>query len=334
MHQDGFIFLQLVPHRYTYPAGVDSAILFDTGATPGQGPMSSSLIRKVNSQEISGYSIMAPTRRRPKATPICFVARFNKPMKAFGVWGRKHRLGPKTLQTKNMISGKDIGGYARFETKNQEVILMKVAISYTSIEGARRNLDGELPHWDFDRIRNESRSEWDRELGKIKIQGGSPAQKTKFYTDLWHALLGRRTVSDLDGRYQDQTGKDSITRQITHKQGHPAFDMMNFDALWGSQWSINILWSLVYPEVVDNFINTMLTMYDNGGLIPRGPSGGNYTFVMIGDPAAPFITSAWHKGIRGYNIEKAYAGLRKNALPGGIRDRAGYEHGTSPPAAA
>lgn len=106
----------------------------------------------------------------------------------------------------------------------------------------------------------------------------------------------------------------------------PVFAHHNFDALWGSQWNLNLLWSFAYPEVMDAFCNTMVEMYQNGGLIPRGPSGGNYTFVMIGDPAAAFFAAAYNKGIRNYDVVKAYEGLRKNALPGGIRDHAGYEH--------
>ena len=152
----------------------------------------------------------------------------------------------------------------------------------------------------------------------------------KFYTDLWHALLGRRIVSDVDGSYCDNTGPQPVTRQVRlDAQGKPLFPHYNFDALWGSQWSLNILWSFAYPEVMDGFCNTMVDMYRDGGMIPRGPSGGNYTFVMIGDPAAPFFAAAYNKGIRGYDAEKAYEGLRKNALPGGIRDHAGYEFGTN-----
>ena len=83
---------------------------------------------------------------------------------------------------------------------------------------------------------------------------------------------------------------------------------------------------MAYPEVMDNFCNTMIDMYQNGGLIPRGPSGGNYTYVMIGDPAVSFFASAYNKGIRNYDAELAYEGLRKNAFVGGIRDHAGYEH--------
>ena len=80
---------------------------------------------------------------------------------------------------------------------------MKVGLSYVSIGQARRNLDAELPHWDFDRVRCESRDEWNRWLGKIEVEGGTATQRKKFYTDLWHALLGRRLSSDVDGKYCD-----------------------------------------------------------------------------------------------------------------------------------
>jgi len=98
--------------------------------------------------------------------------------------------------------------------------------------------------------------------------------------------------------------------------GQPKFNHHNFDAMWGAQWTINTLWHLVYPEVTESFINSMLMMYDDGGLIPRGPAGGNYTYVMTGASSTPFIVSAYQKGIRGFDIQKAYDGMRKNHFPG------------------
>lgn len=308
-------------HRYTFPESDQAYVLFDTGAFLAHADMDSSFVKKINDCEIEGMSLMAPTGRRPKATPIYFVARFNKRMSAFGGWRDSTVLDELTE-----ISGKDIGVFARFETREREKIILKVAISYNSPEQARKNMDAELCDWDFDRVKKESFDEWDRELGKIRVEGGSEKQKIKFYTDLWHALLGRRIVSDVDGKYLDMTGDTPVTRQAPlDKRGNP-WPHYNFDALWGSHWSLNILWSMVYPEVMDGFCNTMVSMYENGGLIPRGPSGGNYTYVMIGDPAASFFATAYNKGIRNYNVVKAYEGLRKNAFVGGIRDHAGYEH--------
>ena len=83
---------------------------------------------------------------------------------------------------------------------------MKVAISYVSEEQARLNLDTELNHWDFDRVKHDSFDEWNRELGKITVEGGTEAERIKFYTDLWHSLLGRHIFSDVNGKYLDNTG--------------------------------------------------------------------------------------------------------------------------------
>ena len=311
-------------HRYTFPAGEKSNIAFDTGATL-MDKIASSALRQVSPTEIAGQSVMSATQRRPKPFTIYFVAQFSKPV-SFGAWQDK-KLLPDSVKE---ISGKNAGGYVQFPSKAGEQILMKVAISYTSEDNARKNLQAELPGWDFDAVVRTSRDEWNDWLGRIAVEGGAEAQRVKFYTDLWHALLGRRIASDVNGSYCDNTGPRSVVRHVKlDAKGRPFFSHYNFDALWGSQWSLNILWSFAYPEIMDGFCNTMVDMYRDGGLIPRGPSGGNYTFVMIGDPATPFFAAAYNKGIRGYDAEKAYEGLHKNAVPGDIRDHAGYEFGTN-----
>jgi predicted alpha-1,2-mannosidase len=309
-------------HRYTFPAGQTSHVLFDTGATL-MAPITSSEVRCVSDRELAGHAVMAPTPRRPKPFTVYFVAQFDQPIAKFGGWNEKKlREDPH-----HAVSGANVGAYVSFANASKQPLLLKVAISYVSVEGARRNLAAELPHWDFDRVVRESRDEWNRVLGRIEIEGGSEPQRIKFYTDLWHALLGRRIVSDVDGSYCDMTGAEPVARRVPlGPDGRPRFPHHNFDALWGSHWSLNLLWAFAYPEVMDAFCNTMVDMYRNGGLIPRGPSGGNYTYVMIGDPAASFFAAAYNKGIRNYDAQKAYEGLRKNALPGGIRDHAGYEH--------
>jgi predicted alpha-1,2-mannosidase len=311
-------------HRYTFPANEKSFIAFDTGATLMAG-MDSSSIRQISPTEIAGSSVMSATPRRPKPFTVYFVAQFSQPVQ-FAAW-RKGKIIPGAKE----ISGTNCGGAAQFATKNGDQILLKVGISYTSEANARKNLAAELPGWDFDAVVRDSKNNWDAELGRIAVTGGTEAQRIKFYTDLWHALLGRRIVSDADGSYADNTGAQTVVRRVAlDENGKPKFPHYNFDALWGSQWSLNILWSFAYPEIMDGFCATMVDMYRDGGLIPRGPSGGNYSFVMIGDPAAPFFAAACNKGIRDYDMEEAYAGLRKNALPGGIRDRAGYEFDASP----
>jgi len=193
-------------HKYTFPKNDKSYILFDTGAYLAHGPITSSEVRKVSDTEVVGYSVTTALRTgpdgtaknallRPKEVTVYFAAVFSKPFKEFGAWKDKQLIDGKTTS----VSGKDAGGYVRFATSGDEVILMKVGISYTSIEQARLNLQTELSHWDFEKVKKESINEWNDWLGRIEVQGGSDKQKVKFYTDLWHALLGRRTLSDVDG---------------------------------------------------------------------------------------------------------------------------------------
>lgn len=312
-------------HKYTFPKTDSALINFFTGEYLAHGDVDSSYIRKVNNHEIEGFSIMSATQRRPKHAYVYFVARTNVDFKEFGGW-----KSGKILHADSVIEGKRSGSYLRFETDGKPV-LMKVALSYTSMENARKNLETELPDWDFDKTVASSQKEWNDLLSRIKITGGTDKQKIKFYTDLWHSLLGRHIVSDVDGKYCDMTGEKPVIRQTDlNEQGKPVFPHYNFDGFWGSQWTVNTLWSMVYPEIMDGLCKTMVDMYKYSGLIPRGPSGGNYTYVMIGDPEAPFIACAYNKGIRGYDTNLAYEGLLKNAYPGGIRDRAGYDFSDNP----
>ncbi len=313
-------------HRYTFEKDEkDRHLYFDTGAFLAHDSTLYSEVRLVADNEIEGLAIMGPTTRRPKPFTVYFVARTDRSMASFGGWVKNERVEGRT----SSVGGKDAGAHLTFADTIAELQL-KVALSYTSVGAARKNLVRELPHWNFDQVVAESRSEWNHELGKIAVTGGSKEQRVKFYTDLWHSLLGRRIISDFDGSYPDNTGAETVIRRMPlAANGLPKFPHYNFDAWWGSHWSLNILWALAYPERMDGFGATMQAMYENGGMIPRGPSGGNYTFVMIGDPAASFFATAINHGIsQGYNPDVVYRGLRKNAFPGGIRDKAGYEHAT------
>lgn len=311
-------------HKYTFPKSTKSQILFDFSTFLGPSDTQKGFIKKVNNQEIEGYAIMAPTIRRPKTLPVFFVAQFDKPFDSLKGW-RKGQLEEVT----NSIEGEKIGAYINFTTQTGEVRKMKVAISYVSEEQARLNLMSELPHWDFEKTVKESREEWNKWLSRIEIEGGTDTEKRRFYTDLWHALQGRRIISDVNGKYSDMTGAERRIGQIPlDEKGKPTYNHHNSDSFWGAQWTINTLWHLVYPEVTESFVNSMVMMYQDGGLIPRGPAGGNYTYVMTGAATTPFIVSAYLKGIKGFNLEKAYEGLRKNHFPGGMMSKAGYEHNT------
>lgn len=311
-------------HRYTYPASKESHILFDFTTVLGSSETEAAQVKKVSNHSIEGEVTMAATIRRPKPITVFFAVDFDKSFDSFKGW-----KDGVLLPAADKVEGAHTGVYVSFATGAGEVRQMKVAISYVSVEEARKNMQTELPHWDFARVVKESAAEWNQWLSRIEVEGGTLTEQRRFYTDLWHALQGRRIVSDASGSYIDNTGAKPRRRQIPlDTKGKPRFNEYNSDSFWGAQWSINTLWHLVYPEVTEGFINSLLMMYDDGGLIPRGPSGGNYTYVMTGAATTPFIVSAYLKGIRGFDINKAYEGMRKDHFPGGMMSKAGYEHTT------
>ena len=309
-------------HKYTFPESDSSYILFDIGAQIGQSDIVTSSIQKVNDKRITGKFLVQKTWRRPKDTWVYFVAEVNKPITTMGGWKKS-----KHIPDVDEISGEDIGGYFAFNTAKDEEILLKVGISFTSVEGAVKNMQTEIPHWNFDEVKMETQDKWNTYLSRIEVKGGTEEQKIKFYTDLFRSIE-RGIMEDVDGKYCDMTGEKPVIRQLARsKTNTQVAHQHNFDSNWGSHWSLNILWPIIFPEVYDNYLGSMVRMYEHSGLLPRGPSGGNYTFVMIGDPSTPMIAAALNKGIhQQYKVKTAYEGVLKNLTTEGLRIHNGYDH--------
>jgi len=308
-------------HRYTFGRSGRAWILVDLPATI-MLPMSACSVEQTGPCEFTGYVENDATRRRPKRTKIYFSMQCERAPRECVCWS-----GDEIAPLTGVRGGAGLAlGY---DVEVGDVLQLRIGISYCGSDYAQANICQEADHWDFDRFRAAARQEWNAWLSRIEVEGGTDAQKTKFYTDLFHAMKGRRRVSDAGGTYMDMTGYAPRVRQIPlDDNGVPLYEHHNSDALWGAAWTLNTLWPLVCPKVTHNFCNTFLDMYRNGGLIPRGPSGGNYTFVMTGPTSTTFLVSAWMQGIRTFDIDTAYAGMKKNHGPGGLMSKAGYEHDT------
>jgi len=298
-------------HRYTYKNKGQPAILFNLNGMLGPNRTTDGTLQKIREKTLSGELVLAATFRRPKPVKLFFHISLSTKIKSI-------EKDPET------------GNYLVRLRGDAEKALMKVGISYTSIENALVNSSTELPAWNFDKTVKKSKAAWNDLLGRIRIKGGSERGQRRFYTDLWHALQGRRTISDVNGAYPDNTGVDFRVGQLPlDKFGKPKFNHYNSDSFWGAQWTLNTLWGLAYPDIMEDFAMSLLQYQKDGGLVPRGPSGGNYTYVMTGASSTPFIVSAIQKGILTENLEAVYQALNKNHMPGGIMERAGYEHNTS-----
>lgn len=299
-------------HKYRYPEGaVQKSVLFNLNTMLGPCENSDGTLTQVGAQELSGSFVMQPTRRRPKPLTAYFRVASSVPITT-------------------VVQDPDTQNYlVTFDATDQEVML-KVGLSYTSIDNAVQNLHHELPHWDFDQVVTDSKAEWNGLLGRIRVEGGTDTAQRRFYTDLWHALQGRRMINDVNGAYPDNTGDAFRIGQLPlNTEGTPLFNHYNSDSFWGAQWTINTLWGLAYPEIMAEFSKSLMQYYRDGGLVPRGPSGGNYTYVMTGASSTPFVVSAIQKGLLTDSLETVYEALKKNHMPGGIMGKAGYEHTTT-----
>ena len=297
-------------HRIHFPDNSHPGIIINLGGILGPSQIVDGQLHKITDTSLAGQLVNAPTIRRPKPITVFFHMEFDSPI----------------LSITEGSNGKYLVALNP-DVKSKKI---KVGLSYTSIENAKVNLDHEIPHWDFDGVVKASKNEWNNLLSRIQIKGGSLKDQRRFYTDLWHALQGRRIISDVSGAYPDNTGKTFRIGQLPLDiDGKPEFNHYNSDSFWGAQWTLNTLWGMVYPDYYEEFVQSLIQYYKDGGLIPRGPSGGNYTNVMTGASSTPFIVSAYQKGIRGFDALLAYEGLKKNHMPGGMMGRAGYEHSTA-----
>ncbi len=298
-------------HKYSFSGEGKPALLVNLNTQLGPCENVDGYLKQSGEKQVTGHFFNSPTRRRPKKTKIFF------------------QVDSDTKITE-VKQDKITGNYLLFFEENSEEVLLKAGISYTSNKNASINIEKELPHWNFEQVVNNSKEEWNSMLSRIKIEGGTADQQRRFYTDLWHALQGRRIISDANGAYPDYTGDNFRIGQIPlDENSKPWFNHYNSDSFWGAQWTLNTLWGLVYPDIYEEFVHSLMQYYKDGGLVPRGPSGGNYTYVMTGASSTPFIVSAIQKGIITENLDEIYQALKKNHLPGGIMGKAGYEHETN-----
>ncbi|RYD91168.1 MAG: glycoside hydrolase family 92 protein, partial [Sphingobacteriales bacterium] len=316
---------RVVFYKFTYTTNMEAQILTILNGPVINSTMSNVLLKKISDKEFEGsFSSINRFWGGPKDVKIFFNIRFDKASKGLSGWAGKRRS-----EELNSIRGDSAGVAALFDVKAGDEVKMKIGLSYTSTANAKNNLEKECDTWDFDKVRNESRAVWNEWLGRMQVSGGTTSQKVKFYTDLWHVLLGRHKNNDYNGDYPDNTAgtlDGNFTNNVfkvrtlpAGKDGKPKYNMYNSDAFWLTQWNLNVLWGLAWPEVQDEMSSSMLQYAENGYKIPRGPAGGGYSYIMTSCPTTNLIVGTYMKGLlTKYDINTAYDAVKRNAMPGGM----------------
>lgn len=299
--------------RYTFPAGEDSRILFDIGNRQGEsGAVRDAEITFTEDGRIEGWVITEPEyvrKYQPGASvPLYFSAVLDKAPVGYGAFN-----GADIRPDERKATGVGAGLYLTFRTQDQESVTAKVGLSYTSVENARLNRETEAATLTFDEAREISRQTWEEYLGRIRVETPAQEDKVKFYTGLYHALLGRGLASDVNGAYPRNDGS---VGQIPLKDGKPIHNLYNTDAAWGTQWNLTQVWALAYPEYYSDYISSHLLVYKDAGWLADGIANSRYVSGVGTNLLSTIIAGAYQCGIRDFDVNTAYEACLKNELDG------------------
>ncbi len=271
-------------HRYTFPKSDDAAIVFDLENGGCWDAVTESFIEAEGNNRLIGYRYSKGWARNQR---IYFVAEFQKPFSRF------ERID-------------SMYGRASFETEEGEEILLRVAISPVSIEGAKEALAAEMDSWDFEGTRAAAVDAWESELSRMKVCMRSERELNIFYTALYHAMIAPMLFSDVNGDYRG--ADDKIYNSPT-----PRYTCFS---LWDTYRAKQPLMTIIQPKRAGEFVSTMIDIYEKQGDLPVWHLWGNETDCMVGDPGIPVVADAIVKGIDGFDAEAGFTAIKNTAALG------------------
>jgi len=319
--------------RFTFPENPESRIQVDLSRRTA-GTSSKQYVKVAGKNAIEGWMLCPNTAggwaNGKVSYTLYFRIEFSRPLTKFGVWTidvpeslyyRFPRLVSAYFATDDYYKrvaeakvlpdcieqeGNHLGFYAEFDTRRGEQILVKAGVSFVSVEGARGNLAHDLPGWDFDSTMQRGRRLWSDAIGKVRVSGGTEEQRAIFATALYHAMIDPRVMSDADGRF---IGGDNRVHQSGKYRRRTIF----------SGWDVFRaefpLMTIIDPAMVVDQINSLVDLAQESGrgYLERWELLNAYTGGMDGDPATAVIVDAYEKGLRGFDVERAYEACRQTA---------------------
>lgn len=318
----------VAPHsgflQFTFPENEQSRIQIDLARRVGGSSMWQE-VKVIDEHTISGKMICTPEgggwgNGGGKADYVVyFYAQFSKPLKKYGVWSvdfpegqSRKREFVESQEFQKMVSeaavhegvkefsGEHIGFFTEFETSQDEKVQMRAGISFVSEEGARKNLEAEIDHWNFDRIICENKKRWDDALSKIDIETDDEDKKTIFYTSLYRTMIDPRLYADVDGKY---IGGDKCVHETL------SFRKRTIFSGWDVFRSEMPLLTIIRPDVINDILNSLLYLAEESGkdYLERWEFLNAYSGCMVGNPAISVLVDAYKKGIRDYDLDMAWA---------------------------
>ncbi len=289
--------------RFTYANDGEAYLVVNPNSDEGEGYIE---VDSVN-RRITGYN---PVHRiyqgwgQPAGFSGYFVIEINHELTEVGTFKDKAIFPQQT----DIGGTRGIGAYVKFNIKEGESVEVKAASSFTDLEGAYTNLSSEIPHWDFDLTRHQLEEIWSRRLSTIIVESTSNTEKAKFYGALYRASFLPHAMNDVDGRYPAFAHGTPIN---TIEAGATYYDDFS---MWDTYRALHPLVTLLEPTKSGDMMQSLVLKAEQGGWMPIFPCWNSYTAAMIGDHCSAAIGDAYIKGVRNFDIEKAYRYMRKNAF--------------------
>ncbi len=290
-------------HKYTFPKSDSSYIILDltSGIYNYDGKIIWSSVRVENDTLVTGYR---QTNGWARTRLLFFAMTFSKPIQSYGLINKEEMIYKgfwrKFNENNNFPerAGHKIVCHFDFSTENGEVVLIKFALSAVSTNNAIENLKAEIPDWDFGKVVSDAKTKWDNELSKIIIEADED-RKVNFYTSMYHSFLSPIIYNDVNGEYR---GLDQNIYKAKEFTNYTIF------SLWDTYRALHPLYTIIQQKRTNDIINSMLAHYEQSvhKILPIWSHYSNENWCMIGYHAVPVIVDAYMKGIRNYNIQKAF----------------------------
>ena len=282
-------------HQYTFPKGAEPVLRFDLGFAINWDSPTETFIQQLNDSTIVGYRYSKGWAQNQR---VYFAARTSVPfVKLYLSDGRESINGTSA-------KGKMVKGQLQFKDMKGKPILMKVGLSSVSTKKALIAL-GEINGWNFDAVKKEAESKWEKELQKIAVKSSDEQAKKIFYTALYHTCLAPVLYSDADGTYQNSLGQ---VKKMPSGQRYTEF------SLWDTFRALNPLFTLTQSDRITDLVNTMLVFYEENGMLPVWDLSTWETNTMTGYHAIPVLADAILKNTKGIDFEKSYTAMKKSAM--------------------
>jgi len=287
-------------HRYTFPEGQSDHLLIDLvhGLGEWANPTTASF-------SIENDTTISMIRLTKNGITTFMTAIFSKPIAK-----AEFQVDGKNISGMKHVSGQKVKA-CFFFPDDEKPLMVKAGISFTSEEDANNNLRAEIPNWNFEQVVSDAQADWEKELGKIQVKGGTPDQREIFYTALYHSTLTPFLFNNADGSFLAADGK---------KHSNEGFTNYTFFTLWDTYRTLHPLLTITQPDKINDLMNSMLAQadYSNDKLLPLWCLAGKNGFNMAGYSAAPVIAEAVAKEFIGFDVKKAYNYLVENAINGGF----------------